>query len=79
MTWFQLKPGGNPLAGSDYNPGTTAPPSNCPETGFICAISTGASPDNPDQPDLNQSIRDAMLVALQTGTESGNVLLRNTP
>lgn len=79
MAWFQLKPGGNPLAASDYNSGTTAPPSNCPNSGHICAISTGASSSNPDQPDLNQTIRDAMVVALQTDTESGNVLLRDTP
>ncbi|WP_257670813.1 hypothetical protein [Parapedobacter tibetensis] len=76
MAWFQLNPNGNPTLSSDYGPASPSQPS-CPGVGNICSIS--ADEDASGRPVITESLRDAMLIALSSGVESGNVLLRNTP
>lgn len=74
MPWFQLKTGADPTLSPSYDPKTTP---TCSGSGKICAVN--ADDNGSGQPDLTESLKDQMILALQTGTPSTNVKLRSTP
>ncbi|WP_343570417.1 hypothetical protein [Sphingobacterium sp.] len=74
MAWFQLNAGGNPTNPSHYN--SVATPS-CSGSTKICAVN--ATDNGSGQPDLTDSLKNEMIVALQNNSTSSNVRLRSTP
>ncbi|MGA6119570.1 hypothetical protein [Sphingobacterium anhuiense] len=74
MPWFQLLPNGDLTDPNDYNL-VGAP--NCSGLKYICAIQ--ASADVNSKPVLTTALRNEMLRALQTKSNSTNVLLRSNP
>lgn len=74
MAWFQLVADGDPLNPADYNP-VTSP--GCSGSNYICAIQ--ANPDASNQPVITTSLRNEMITALNTNSNSENVHLRANP
>jgi hypothetical protein len=72
MPYYILNAGGSPIVSTDYtNIGGTAPTS-CGGTEQICAVFA----DGNSQPVLSTTLRDEMIVALNSGSNTGNVFLK---
>lgn len=74
MAWFSYNPspGQTPLDQASYDLQTSEPP--CVGTYDLCAIQTSSISG---QPDLNQNIRNEMILALAAHESTSNVKLKD--
>lgn len=75
--WYVRTSGANPTVSGSYPTPPSPTPPSCPGSGKICAINAEAQDGQNGPPIIEEALLAEMVIALNSGADQPNVLLRN--